>query len=165
MYSSTILDLGTGWRWVVSFMPWLLWPQYPLDRRLGGPQSGCCGAEKKISCPSWESNPSHPDHSPSLYSLSYPALTYILFIVQKDDTETTVLTHWWWWHYLESNYLCDQIFNLKYLNLAGSFQCKSLTQHFIKIYYSNFEDETCRQTVLSHSLYANIQKVAKVQNI
>jgi hypothetical protein len=39
-----ILDLGTRWGWVVSFMPPLLYPQgksprYPLDRRLGGPQS------------------------------------------------------------------------------------------------------------------------------
>jgi hypothetical protein len=38
-----IFDLGTRWRWVVSFTPWPLYPQgkspwYPLDRRLGGPQ-------------------------------------------------------------------------------------------------------------------------------
>jgi hypothetical protein len=39
-----ILDLITGWRWVVSFTPrplYLQWksPWYPLDKRLGGPQS------------------------------------------------------------------------------------------------------------------------------
>jgi hypothetical protein len=39
-----IPDLGIRWRWVVSFMPQLLFsqgksPQYPLDRRLGRPQS------------------------------------------------------------------------------------------------------------------------------
>jgi hypothetical protein len=39
-----ILDLGTSWRWVVSFMPRPLFPHeknplYPLDRRLGKPQS------------------------------------------------------------------------------------------------------------------------------
>jgi hypothetical protein len=39
-----ILDLGTRLRWVVNFTPRLLYPQgksprYPLDRRLGGPQS------------------------------------------------------------------------------------------------------------------------------
>jgi hypothetical protein len=39
-YSSTILDLGTGWRWVVSFTTQPLYfqgksPRYPLDRRLG----------------------------------------------------------------------------------------------------------------------------------
>jgi hypothetical protein len=38
------LDLGTSWRWVVSFTPRLLYPQwkspqYPLHRRLCGPQS------------------------------------------------------------------------------------------------------------------------------
>jgi hypothetical protein len=38
------LDLGTSWRWMVSFTPLPLYPQgkslrYPLDRRLGGSQS------------------------------------------------------------------------------------------------------------------------------
>jgi hypothetical protein len=48
-----ILDLGTRWRSVVSFTHRPLYPQgknawYPLDRRLGGPQSrsGRCGEEK-----------------------------------------------------------------------------------------------------------------------
>jgi len=41
-YSSTHFNLGTIWRWVVSLMPWLLYPQrkrpwYSLNR--GGPQS------------------------------------------------------------------------------------------------------------------------------
>jgi hypothetical protein len=47
------LNLGTRWRWVVSFTHWLLYPQrkspwYPLDRRLGEPQSrsGRGGVEK-----------------------------------------------------------------------------------------------------------------------
>jgi hypothetical protein len=40
-YKATILDLGTRWRWVVSFTPRPLFhrkkfPRYPLDRRLGG---------------------------------------------------------------------------------------------------------------------------------
>jgi hypothetical protein len=39
-----ILDLGTRWRWVISFTPPPLYPQgkspwYPLDRRMGGLQS------------------------------------------------------------------------------------------------------------------------------
>jgi hypothetical protein len=43
-YSSTILDIGTRWRWVVSFMPQRLYhlgnsPRYQLDRRLCGHQS------------------------------------------------------------------------------------------------------------------------------
>jgi hypothetical protein len=38
------LDLGTSWRWVISFTPRPLYPRrkspwYPLDRRLDGPQS------------------------------------------------------------------------------------------------------------------------------
>jgi hypothetical protein len=37
-------DLGITWRWVISFTPLLLYPlekspRYPLDMRLGGPQS------------------------------------------------------------------------------------------------------------------------------
>jgi hypothetical protein len=55
-YSSTILDLGIRWRWVVSFMPWLFnpWkscPPYPLDRWMGGSQSsyGRCGDEKSLA--------------------------------------------------------------------------------------------------------------------
>jgi hypothetical protein len=53
-----ILDLGTRWRWVVSFTPRPLYPQgksplYPLDRRLGGPQSlsGRSGEEKNTQPP------------------------------------------------------------------------------------------------------------------
>jgi hypothetical protein len=48
-----IIDLGTRWRWVVSFTPRPLYsqgknPWYPLDRRLGGPQisSGRSGGKK-----------------------------------------------------------------------------------------------------------------------
>jgi hypothetical protein len=53
-----ILDLGTRWRWVVSFTSRTPYPQgkspwYPLDRRLGGPQirSGHSGGEEKNSQP------------------------------------------------------------------------------------------------------------------
>jgi hypothetical protein len=52
-----ILDIGTRWRWVVSFTPWPLYPQgksllYPLDRRLGEPQSRSGrGGEEKNSLP------------------------------------------------------------------------------------------------------------------
>jgi hypothetical protein len=53
---STILDLGTKWRWVVSFTPRPLYslgksPRYPLDKRLGGPQNlcECCGEEKNCA--------------------------------------------------------------------------------------------------------------------
>jgi hypothetical protein len=54
-YSSTILNLGTIWRWVVNFMPLPLYSprklfQYPLYMRLGGPQSrsGRCGEDKNV---------------------------------------------------------------------------------------------------------------------
>jgi hypothetical protein len=52
-----ILDLGTRWRWVASFTPRPLYtqgkcPWYPLDRRLGGPQSRSGrGGEEKNSQP------------------------------------------------------------------------------------------------------------------
>jgi hypothetical protein len=55
-YSATILDLGTIWRWLVSFTPRPHYlrgnhPRYPLDRRLGGPQSryGRYGKEKNFA--------------------------------------------------------------------------------------------------------------------
>jgi hypothetical protein len=50
-----ILELGTRWRWVVSFTPRPLYPQvkspwYPSDRRLGGPRSRSGrGSEEKNS--------------------------------------------------------------------------------------------------------------------
>jgi hypothetical protein len=70
-YSSTFLDLGTRWRWVVSYTPLPLYPRYPLDRRLDGPQSpsGCCGERKILHC--WESNQGRPARRLSLYWLSY----------------------------------------------------------------------------------------------
>jgi hypothetical protein len=52
-----ILDLGARWRWVVNFSPRPLYPQvkspwYPLDRRLGEPQSlSGRGGEEKNSQP------------------------------------------------------------------------------------------------------------------
>jgi hypothetical protein len=54
-YTSIILYLYTRWKWMVSFTPrplypWKKSPLYPLDRRLGGPQSrsGRCGAERNV---------------------------------------------------------------------------------------------------------------------
>jgi hypothetical protein len=49
VYVPHMLNLSTRWRWMVSFMPWLL---YSLDRRLGDPQSQSdCSGEEKISIP------------------------------------------------------------------------------------------------------------------
>jgi hypothetical protein len=53
--SSTIIDLGTGWRSVGRYMNLSLYPRekshrYQLDKRLGGSQtqSGHCGEEKNL---------------------------------------------------------------------------------------------------------------------
>jgi hypothetical protein len=55
-YSSVIIDLGTRWRWVVSFTPrplypWGNSPTCPLYRRLDGPQnrSGSYEEEKNLA--------------------------------------------------------------------------------------------------------------------
>jgi hypothetical protein len=80
-HSFTSFYLGTRRRWVVSFTPRPLYPHgkipwYPLDRRLGGPQSrsGRGGEEKNSQPPAGNrtSNPNHPVRSQSLYRLSYP---------------------------------------------------------------------------------------------
>jgi hypothetical protein len=58
VYLRAFFDLGTRWRWVVSFTPGPFYPQgkspwYPLDRRLDGSQSrsGCGGEEKNSEPP------------------------------------------------------------------------------------------------------------------
>jgi hypothetical protein len=68
-YSSTILDLGTRWRWVVSYThrPLYLWgksPRFLLDRRLGGLQSRSelCGGDTNLELLGIESGPSSPAH-------------------------------------------------------------------------------------------------------
>jgi hypothetical protein len=56
-----ILYIGTSWRLVLNFTPRPLYPRgksprYPLDRRLGGPQSlpGCCEEKKNLALPGIE---------------------------------------------------------------------------------------------------------------
>jgi hypothetical protein len=57
------LDLGTSWRWVVSFTarPIYSWgksPRYPLNRRMSNPQRRCGRCEElKILDPTRDSNP------------------------------------------------------------------------------------------------------------
>jgi hypothetical protein len=82
-YSSTILDLDTGWKWMVSFMPL---PPYPLDRRLDGPQSrsGLCGEEINL-IPAGKLSPvvqpvarHYTDWAiPTLYQLTYGTSVWI----------------------------------------------------------------------------------------
>jgi hypothetical protein len=64
-YGSNIFDLGSWWRWVVSFTPLLLYslgksPRYLFDRRLGGPQSpsGSCEEKKNLVLLGIEPGPS-----------------------------------------------------------------------------------------------------------
>jgi hypothetical protein len=74
-YSSSILHLGISWRWVDIFTHRQLYlrgksPRYPLDRRLGGPQSryGRCGVQKHfLPLPRLKPRPSNP----SLYRLTW----------------------------------------------------------------------------------------------
>jgi hypothetical protein len=72
-----ILNLGPTWRWVVSFMHWLLYTQgksarCTLDRRLAQPQSHSwhCGEEKKslTNAGNWTPIPWSPSPQPSYYT-------------------------------------------------------------------------------------------------
>jgi hypothetical protein len=76
IYRSTFSDLGTNWRWVVSFTPRSVYPRgksppVPIGRRLGWPhrQSGRCGDEKILDLTVTRTPTAH---SQSLYRLSYP---------------------------------------------------------------------------------------------
>jgi hypothetical protein len=77
------LDLGTSWRWVVSFTPRPPYPQeksplYPLDRRLGGPHSwsGRHGEVKILASTRTRiPTPWSSAHSQSLYRLHNPGST------------------------------------------------------------------------------------------
>jgi hypothetical protein len=62
--ASGILDLGTRWRWVVSFTHPPLYPQgkslwYPLDVRLGGPQSRYGRGSEKFPASAGSRTPDH----------------------------------------------------------------------------------------------------------
>jgi hypothetical protein len=82
------LDLGTSWRWVVSFTPRPLYPRgkslwYRLDRRLGGPQNQSVWCEEKILDPTgtWTLDPFRcPSHSHSLYQRHYPGSLNFYFL-------------------------------------------------------------------------------------
>jgi hypothetical protein len=73
MYNPHFLDLGSRWRWVVSITSRPLFyrlknPRYPLDTRLGGPQSRCGRhGEEKILDPTGIRTP-----TPRSSSLRYP---------------------------------------------------------------------------------------------
>jgi hypothetical protein len=72
-----ILNLRTRWMWVVSFTPRSgERARYPLDSRLGGPQSRYGHSGGNICSLCRESNLDHPSHSQSLYRLSYLGSSY-----------------------------------------------------------------------------------------
>jgi hypothetical protein len=69
-------------------------PRYPLDRRLGGPQSrsGRC-REENIPCHPQESNPGRPARSLSRYRLSYPGSVDRKVILNRVSIQ--IRCDWW----------------------------------------------------------------------
>jgi hypothetical protein len=104
-----IFDLGTRWRWVVSFTPQSLYPQrksfwYPLERRLGGPQcrSGGGGKEKNSQPLSTLEPPCLSQNSwlPSeILKIKIPSYNFAIFI--------------WVWNLLFGNRVMGRIFGPK----------------------------------------------------
>jgi hypothetical protein len=90
------LDLGTSWRWVINFSPRPLYPQgkshrYPLDRRLGGPQSRSERfGEEKILDPTGTRTPTPRSSKPvamptTLSRLLVGGCTILKWILERDD--------------------------------------------------------------------------------
>jgi hypothetical protein len=70
--ASHLLNLGSGWKWLVGFMHWLLYPRYLLDRWLGGVNSQIrCFTEWRSVFPMLEIEPEF---------LSFPAHTLVILI-------------------------------------------------------------------------------------
>jgi hypothetical protein len=82
-YSSTILDFGTRWRWMISFTPR---PLITGERAAGtnwiwgwmGPQSRSIRCEEETNfCPYRQSNSGRPARTTSLYRLRYPGFLFL----------------------------------------------------------------------------------------
>jgi hypothetical protein len=90
-------DLGTRWRWVVSFTPQPLYPQwkrnwYHLDRRLGGLQSRSGrGSEEKNSQPPPEIETYNPDR-PARSLVTIPTELSQLLCLNKYMPQSRI--HW-----------------------------------------------------------------------
>jgi hypothetical protein len=118
------LDLGTSWRWVVSFTPR---PLYPLERAsgthcIGGwvdPRGGLDSMEKWnfFTLPGFELRPlGRPARSQSLYRLRYPVSIVISIIIICFFPPVLVLILWLTFDVLSSNITKSRIeFNLKFL--------------------------------------------------
>jgi hypothetical protein len=101
-----LLDLGTRWRWAVSFTPLPLYPQgkspwYSLDRRLGGPQSRSGpGDEEKNSQPPAENRIIEPRSSAQCLS---PYLSFTFRSAKSPITQNesfwrlVIVTEWRWY--------------------------------------------------------------------
>jgi hypothetical protein len=101
-----ILDLGSRWRWVVSFTPRLLYPQgkrpwYPLDRRLGGAQSRSGHGDEKFSAFAGTRIPDHPVRSPALYHWAIPAPVYVTLPNMNLSEYKGMCSRPWKWTHLE----------------------------------------------------------------
>jgi hypothetical protein len=137
------LDLGTSWRWVVSFMPQPLYPrgkssQYPLDRRLSGPQSQTWRWENSWPYRHSDSNPSviqplasHYTNCANLASINNTvtanftviSVTVFIFILHKGRISWTI------WNY--------QVHNLRETQFS-TWSCKfGYTSHISDIYLNS----------------------------
>jgi len=117
-----ILDLGAGWRWVISFTPRPLYrrrrnPPYPLDRRLCGPQLDAM-AKRKINSPCRESKPVRPAHS--LVAKQAPHFQYAKNTEQPICNIPTV-------NYLHHHHLDG--FVVMYEGVSKSFRTESTTKY------------------------------------
>jgi hypothetical protein len=90
-FLSNFLDHGLRWTWVVSFTTLPFYPrgkcpQYPLNRRLGGPHCRCgrCAEEKNLAQSGID--PDWPALSPSLHWLCYPGSNWTVVEIQMDIT-------------------------------------------------------------------------------
>jgi hypothetical protein len=98
-----IIDLGTRWRWVVSFTPWPLYPQgksppYPLDRRLSGPQSRSGhGAEVKNSQPHRDSNSNHSTVQPVVSRYTDWAIHLKITSLLTQLSRIALSGQYWFW--------------------------------------------------------------------
>jgi hypothetical protein len=96
-YSSTLLDLGTRCRWVVSFILLLLhpWKRAPGTHWIGGwvrPRVDLDSVEKRKILHCWESNLGRPASSLSLCQLQKQrrqSLISILFIIKYNTSSVT----------------------------------------------------------------------------
>jgi hypothetical protein len=123
-YSSTILDLGTRWRRVVSFTPRPLYPRgnrprYPLYRRLGGPQSRSerHGEEKNLA--------SAGNRTPAVQPVAIPILILMrrVFLLCLFSTSS-----------IRRSVVCQKITNVSVEPTASIFRVRRVLWEWKKCY-------------------------------